>query len=75
MELTALPISDLQARLRAKEVSPVEVLGALEARIAKIDPLIHGYISRDLAAAPNVENVKTTLILRVSKYQPGLPLP
>ena len=51
MEITALPVSDLQARLRAKEFSPTEVLAALEARIARIDPLIHGYISRDLAAA------------------------
>lgn len=51
MELTALSVSDLQARLRAKEVSPSEVLAALEVRIARVDPLIHGYISRDLAAA------------------------
>ena len=51
MEITALPVSDLQARLRAKEVSPSEVLAALEARIARVDPLIHGYISRDFAAA------------------------
>ena len=51
MEITALSITDLQARLRAKEVSPVEVLEALEERIARVDPLIHGYISRDLAAA------------------------
>ncbi len=51
MDITALSITDLQARLRAKEVSPTEVLAALEARIARVDPLIHGYISRDLAVA------------------------
>ena len=51
MDITALSITDLQARLRAKEVSPTEVLAALEARIARVDPLIHGYISRDFAAA------------------------
>ena len=51
MELTALSMADLQARLRAKEVSPAETLAALEARIAKVDPLIHGYLSRDFAAA------------------------
>ena len=51
MDLTALSIADLQARMRAKEVSPAETLAALEARIAKVDPLIHGYLSRDLAAA------------------------
>ena len=51
MELTALSITDLQARLRAKEVSPAEVLASLEARIERVDPVIHGYLSRDLAAA------------------------
>ena len=51
MDLTALSIVELQARLRSKEVSPAESLAALEARIAKVDPLIHGYLSRDLAAA------------------------
>jgi len=51
MELPALSLADVQARLRAKEVSPAEVLRALDARIAQIDPLIHGYLSRDLDAA------------------------
>ena len=51
MELTALSITDLQARLRVKEVSPAEVLASLEARIERVDPVIHGYLSRDLAAA------------------------
>ena len=51
MELTALSMADLQARLRAKQVSPAETLAALEARIAQVDPLIHGYLSRDFAAA------------------------
>jgi len=27
-----------------------------------------------LTAAPNVENVKTTLMLRVAKYEPGVPI-
>ena len=36
---------------------------------------LQDFIIGDLAAAPNVENVKTTLILRVSKYEPGVPLP
>ncbi len=51
MELPALSLADVQARLRAKEVSPAEVLRALEERIARVDPQIHGYLSRDLAAA------------------------
>jgi len=51
MELPAHSIAGVQARLRAKEVSPAEVLRALDERIARVDPHIHGYLSRDLDAA------------------------
>src|SRR5471030_2671796 len=51
MDLTALSIAAVQQKLRAKEVSPAEVLRALEARIAHIDPRIHGYLSRDFDTA------------------------
>ncbi len=36
---------------------------------------LQDFIIRELTAAPNVENVKTTLILRVAKYEPGVPIP
>jgi DNA-binding Lrp family transcriptional regulator len=36
---------------------------------------LQDFIIRDLTAAANVENVRTTLIMRVSKYQPGIPIP
>ena len=36
---------------------------------------LQDFIIRELSAAPNVENVKTTLILRVAKYEPGVPIP
>ena len=36
---------------------------------------LQDFIIRDLSAAANVENVKTTLILRVAKYEPGVPIP
>jgi len=51
MSLTSLSVSDLQQKLRAREASPVEALDALESRIAAVDPSIHGYLSRDYAAA------------------------
>ncbi len=51
MELTALSVADLQQKLRTREVSPVEVLRGLEARITQVDPQIHGYLSRDFDAA------------------------
>jgi aspartyl-tRNA(Asn)/glutamyl-tRNA(Gln) amidotransferase subunit A len=51
MDIPALSITDLQRALRAKEVSPAEALRSLDARIAHVDPQIHGYLSRDLGAA------------------------
>ncbi len=32
------------------------------------------FVINDLTKAPNVDSVKTTLMLRVSKYEPGVPL-
>jgi DNA-binding Lrp family transcriptional regulator len=32
------------------------------------------FVIRDLTKAPNVDSVKTTLTLRVSKYEPGVPM-
>lgn len=51
MDLTSLSVSDLRTRLVAREVSPVEVLEALETRIAQLDPKIHGYLFRDFDQA------------------------
>jgi len=51
MELTSLSVAALQEKLRNREVSPPEVLRSLEARIAQVDPAIHGYLSRDFDAA------------------------
>jgi aspartyl-tRNA(Asn)/glutamyl-tRNA(Gln) amidotransferase subunit A len=52
MDIASLSISEMQTQLRSKQISPVDVVQALDARIAKIDPLINGYIhSRDLDAA------------------------
>jgi hypothetical protein len=32
------------------------------------------FVINDLTKAPNVDSVKTTLTLRISKYDPGVPL-
>ena len=50
-ELPALNLADLQTLLRRREVSPGEVLDALRARIAEIDPKIDAYLSIDQEAA------------------------
>ncbi|MCB1378411.1 MAG: Lrp/AsnC family transcriptional regulator [Alphaproteobacteria bacterium] len=36
---------------------------------------LQDFIIGELTAAPNVENVRTTLIMRVAKYEPGFPIP
>ena len=51
MSLTSLSVSELQAQLRSKAVSPVEALNALESRIVAVDGDIAGYLTRDYAAA------------------------
>ena len=35
---------------------------------------LQDFVIKTLTAAPNVDSVKTTMIMRVSKYQPGVPL-
>ena len=51
MDLHTLSITGLQARLRAGECSPTEVLDALEQRIAQVDSKVGGYLSRDFEKA------------------------
>ncbi|MCA3556355.1 Lrp/AsnC family transcriptional regulator [Aestuariivirga sp.] len=43
--------------------------------VARDLPSLQTFIIRDLTAAPNVENVKTSLMLRMAKYEPGVPIP
>ena len=50
-DLPGLTIVDLQKLLRAREVSPREVLLALHERIETLEPRIDAYLSRDLDAA------------------------
>jgi DNA-binding Lrp family transcriptional regulator len=35
---------------------------------------LQDFIIRELTAAPNVDSVKTSLILDISKYEPGVPI-
>ncbi len=35
---------------------------------------LQDFVIKTLTAAPNVDSVKTTMIMRVAKYQPGVPL-
>ena len=64
MTIPALSVAEVQARLRSREISPVEVLDALEQRIAAVDPQIHGYLSRDYQLArAQAEKVDVSLPL------------
>lgn len=57
MDLNQLSVSELQGRLRSKELTPVEALEALERRIAKVDPALGGYLHRDYQAALDAARV------------------
>lgn len=43
--------------------------------VARDLPAMQAFIIGELTAAENVEHVKTTLIMRVSKFEPGIPIP
>lgn len=43
--------------------------------VARDLPSLQNYIISDLTSAPIVEHVKTSLMLRVAKYEPGVPIP
>ncbi len=51
MDPATLSVTDLQRAMREKELSPVEALTALEARILSVDSQVHGYLSRNFEAA------------------------
>jgi Asp-tRNA(Asn)/Glu-tRNA(Gln) amidotransferase A subunit family amidase len=50
-DLCYLSATTLAARLRARKVSPVEVIDALAERIDRLDPKLHAYITLDLKNA------------------------
>jgi len=63
-DLPALSIAELQRLLRHREVSPREVIDALQTRIESIDPQIGAYLSIDFeAAAKEAEKANLTLPL------------
>jgi aspartyl-tRNA(Asn)/glutamyl-tRNA(Gln) amidotransferase subunit A len=63
-ELPALNVADLRALLQRREVSPVEVLESLHARITRVDSQIGAYLSLDFEQArKEAENVDVSLPL------------
>ena len=56
-ELPGLTIGELQPLLRAREVSPREVLEALQERIETLDQDLDAYLSRDFEAALTAADV------------------
>jgi aspartyl-tRNA(Asn)/glutamyl-tRNA(Gln) amidotransferase subunit A len=50
-DIPFLSVAALRAALRAGDCTPTDAIDALAARIEKVDPQIHAYLSRDLAEA------------------------
>ncbi len=51
MDVTSLNIAELREQLKSGALSPVEVVTALEQRIAAVDPIVGGYLTRDFEKA------------------------
>jgi Asp-tRNA(Asn)/Glu-tRNA(Gln) amidotransferase A subunit family amidase len=50
-DLCYLSAVDLASRIRARKVSPVEVVDALAARIQRLNPRLNAYVTLDLENA------------------------
>jgi len=51
MALTNLTLAELQQKFRARELTPLDAIDALESRIASVDPTVGAYLSRDVETA------------------------
>lgn len=74
---TELKAFEAQARLWPQVREAYAIAGEADFLlkcVAKDLPALQDFIIKDLTAAANVDSVKTTLILRVSKYDPGVPI-
>ncbi len=69
MNLSALTLSDLQAGLRSKAFSPVELLRSLENRIVSVDSSVGAFLERDFEAA-----LKEAEAADVSLPMGGIPI-
>ena len=68
-EIPFLSLTALRSALRAKEISPVEVVDALAARIDQLNPNIHAYLSKDVDEAR-----RTAATADVSLPLGGIPI-
>jgi aspartyl-tRNA(Asn)/glutamyl-tRNA(Gln) amidotransferase subunit A len=50
-DIPFLSLASLRSALRAREITPIDVIDSLAARIDEVDPQIHAYLSKDLAGA------------------------
>src|SRR5215470_14921834 len=50
-ELCFTPATELARRIRARELSPVELLDAVLARVEAVDPLVHAFVTVDAERA------------------------
>ena len=71
-DLCYLSAVDLAARLRARKVSPVEVIDALAERIKRLNPKLNAYVTLDLANVRKDAEMKHKMRREHPDGDPGL---
>src|SRR5205807_5469012 len=62
-ELCLLPALELAARIRRRELSPVELLDAVLARVEEVDPRVHAFVTVDAERASAAARAAESAVL------------
>src|SRR5215813_10087334 len=75
-ELCFTPATELARRIRARELSPVELLAAVLARMEALDPAVHAFITVDAERAKVAALEAEAAVMRGDLVGPlhGIPM-
>ncbi|HXM58215.1 MAG TPA: amidase family protein [Candidatus Dormibacteraeota bacterium] len=75
-ELCFTPAVELAGRIRSRELSPVELLDAVLARVEAVDPLVHAFVTLDAERARAAARAAEAAVMAGAELGPlhGLPV-